>query len=66
MARGAIKARHVEGSLEGVLAVVRLEREQVIRQKERELRNLDYKISGSGAGSGGGRNGPREIDMMAD
>lgn len=54
------------GSLEGVLAVVRLEREQVIRQKERELRNLDYKINGSGAGSGGGRNGPREIDMMAD
>ncbi|MCJ1366638.1 hypothetical protein MMC16_005768 [Acarospora aff. strigata] len=53
-------------SLEGVLAVVRQEREQVIRQKERELRSLDYKVNGSGAGSGGGRGGPREIDMMAD
>ncbi len=53
-------------SLEGVLAVVRTEREQVIRQKERELRNIDYKVNGSGGGVGMGRNGGREVDMMAD
>ena len=52
-------------SLEGVLAVVRQEREKFIKEKERELREIDGKVNG-GANSMGGRRGPREIDAVAD
>ena len=54
-------------SLEGILSVVRLEREKVIREKERELRELDGRVNGNsgGVGMGGGRR-PREIDAGAD
>ena len=52
-------------SLEGVLAVVRQEREKMVREKERELKEIDNKLNGS-AGSvlGGGRRQPREDITM--
>ena len=57
-------------SLEGVLAVVRQEREKVIREKERELREVEGRANGAGGGvgMGGGRDRrpPREIDAGAD
>ncbi|MCJ1421848.1 hypothetical protein MMC32_008215 [Xylographa parallela] len=57
-------------SLEGVLGVVRQEREKVIREKERELKELESRInsggSGAGMGAAGARRPPREIDMGAD
>ena len=37
-------------SLEGVLVVVRQEREKMIREKERELRELEGKVNGKGGG----------------
>ena len=50
-------------SLEGVLAVIRQEREKMTREKERELREIENKINGSAAGGlGGVRRQPREID----
>ena len=52
-------------SLEGVLAVVRQEREKVIKEKERELREVEGKVNGGGVGMGG-RRVHREIDMTAD
>ena len=55
-------------SLEGVLAVVRQEREKVIREKERELKEAEVRTNGvgGGVGMGGGRRAPREVDMGAD
>ena len=52
-------------SLEGVLAVVRQEREKVIREKERELREAEGRMNGNGgmAGMNVGRRLPREIDL---
>jgi translation initiation factor 3 subunit M len=55
-------------SLEGVLAVVRQEREKVIREKERELKEMESKANsgqGGGSGMGGGRR-PREVDISLD
>ncbi|KAA6412128.1 MAG: eukaryotic translation initiation factor 3 subunit M [Lasallia pustulata] len=52
-------------SLEGVLAVVRAEREKVIREKERELREVEGRLNGN-TGMGGVRRGQREIDMGVD
>ena len=57
-------------SLEGVLAVVRQEREKVIHEKERELKEVEARMTGGGAGTGmgaaGGRRPPKEIDMGVD
>jgi len=57
-------------SLEGVLAVVRQEREKVIREKDRELKELESRINGGGSGAGmgavGARRPPREIDTGVD
>ncbi|KAL8861106.1 MAG: hypothetical protein Q9198_010548, partial [Flavoplaca austrocitrina] len=48
-------------SLEGVLGVVRAEREKMLREKERELREVEGKVNGGG-GMSAGRRG-REIDV---
>ncbi|MCJ1436059.1 hypothetical protein MMC27_005437 [Xylographa pallens] len=57
-------------SLEGVLGVVRQEREKAIREKEREVKELESRMNGAGSGAGmgaaGARRPPREIDMGAD
>jgi translation initiation factor 3 subunit M len=50
-------------SLEGVLAVIRQEREKMLREKEREVREMEGKANGAGSG-GGGR--PRKVDSVAD
>ncbi|KAI4161835.1 MAG: hypothetical protein LQ342_004526 [Letrouitia transgressa] len=50
-------------SLEGVLGVIRQEREKMIREKERELREAESKANGGGMAAG--RRG-REIDAGAD
>ena len=49
-------------SLEGVLRVVRLEREKMLGEKEREIREVEDKVNG---GMGGGRRA-REIDLGPD
>ncbi|CAL8579735.1 hypothetical protein XPA_005468 [Xanthoria parietina] len=48
-------------SLEGVLGVVRAEREKMLREKERELREVEGRVNGGG-GMSAGRRG-REIDV---
>ncbi|KAI4167024.1 MAG: hypothetical protein LQ343_007549 [Gyalolechia ehrenbergii] len=48
-------------SLEGVLAVVRGEREKMVKERERELREVEGRVNGGGGGGGMGR-GRREID----
>lgn len=55
-------------SLEGVLAVIRQEREKVIREKERELKEMEGRTNGVGGGGGmnSGRRLLREIDPNAD
>ena len=54
-------------SLEGVLAVVRQEREKMIREKERELREVESKLNGSaGGGLGGARRQTREMEFIKD
>ena len=57
-------------SLEGVLVVVRQEREKVIQEKERELKEFESRMNGGGSGAGmgaaGARRLPREIDTGAD
>ncbi|MCJ1360106.1 MAG: hypothetical protein MMC33_010109 [Icmadophila ericetorum] len=55
-------------SLEGVLAVIRQEREKVIREKERELKETEGRTNGVGGGGGmnAGRKPLREIDPDAD
>ena len=54
-------------SLEGVLAVVRQEREKVIKEKERELRDVEGRVNVAGGGLGmGGRRAPRDIDVAGD
>ncbi|MCJ1386612.1 hypothetical protein MMC17_009738 [Xylographa soralifera] len=58
-------------SLEGVLVVVRQEREKVIREKERDLKELESRMNGGSSGAGMGAAGarrqtPREIDMGAE
>ncbi|MCJ1474698.1 hypothetical protein MMC13_003358 [Lambiella insularis] len=57
-------------SLENVLSVVRQEREKAIREKERELKEVESRINGGGGGTGmgaaGNRRTPREIDMGVD
>lgn len=51
-------------SLENVLSVVRSEREKVLREKERELKEIDSKVPPTGTGS---RRLPyRELDPNAD
>ena len=53
-------------SLEGVLVVVRAEREKVLREKERELREVEGRINGGGGqGMGAGRR-VREVDTGLD
>jgi translation initiation factor 3 subunit M len=54
-------------SLEGVLTVVRQEREKMIREKERELRELDGRLGGMGSGGPGySKRAVREIEANAD
>ena len=57
-------------SLEGVLAVVRQEREKVIREKEREFKEIEARTNGGAAGSGmstiATRRPPRELDTGVD
>lgn len=57
-------------SLEGVLAVVRQEREKVFHEKERELKEVEARMNGGGTGTGmggaGGRRPPRERDAGVD
>ena len=53
-------------SLEGVLGVIRQEREKIVREKERELRELEGRTNGAGGGMGAARRAPREIDMNVD
>ena len=57
-------------SLEGVLAVIRQEREKMLREKEREIRDADGRVNGIGGGGGGGmgdsRRPPRDIDAGLD
>ena len=54
-------------SLEGVLEVVRQERIKTVGERERELRELEGRMSGAGApGMGGGRRPPRDFDMAVD
>ena len=54
-------------SLEGVLAIVRQEREKVLREKERELKEVESRIINGGSGAGMSaatiRRPPREIDV---
>ncbi len=54
-------------SLEGVLAVIRTEREKVVKEREREQREVDGRVNGAGPGAGmsGGRR-LREVDMGID
>ena len=53
-------------SLEGVLSVVRQEREKVLKEKEREIREIDGKVNGTGGtGPGGGRQA-RKIEHSSD
>lgn len=49
-------------SLEGVLNVVKQEREKMLREKERESREAEGRTNGVGGG-GGGRRAPRDIDL---
>lgn len=58
-------------SLEGVLAVVKQEREKMLKEKERESREVESKTNGvggggGGGGMGGGRRAPREVDLGLD
>lgn len=56
-------------SLEGVLAVIRTEREKVVKEREREQREADGRVNGAGAGAGAGMGGGRrlrEVDMGMD
>ncbi len=55
-------------SLEGVLAVVKQEREKMLREKEREFREAEGRANGigGGGGMGGGRRAPRDIDASLD
>ena len=56
-------------SLEGVLAVVRQEREKMFRERERELKEMEVKLngpSGGGGGGGGGRRQQREVGTGMD
>lgn len=53
-------------SLEGVLSVVKQEREKMLREKERESREAEGRTNGVGGGGGmggGGRRAPRDIDL---
>ena len=56
--------------LEGVLAVVKQERERFFRDKERETREIEAKTNGAGGGGGGGMGGgrraQRDIDVGLD
>ena len=56
-------------SLESVLMVVRQEREKVIREKEKELRDMDSRFNvtiGGGVGIVGGRRVQRDHDVSSD
>lgn len=55
-------------SLEGVLGVVRQEREKMLREKEREAREAEGRTNGVGGGGGigGPRRGLRDIDTGID
>ena len=60
-------------SLNGVLDVVRAERIKMTAERERELRELEGRINGTGGGGGGGgmgrgmgRGAPRDFDMGMD
>ena len=51
-------------SLEGVLGVVRSEREKMLREKERDLREVEGRVNGVGGGGGmGGGRGRRDVDV---
>lgn len=56
--------------LEGVLAVVKQERERFFRDKERETREIEARTNGAGGGGGGGMGGgrraQRDIDVGLD
>lgn len=55
-------------SLEGVLAVIRQEREKMLREKERETRETDGRVNGIGGvgGIGDSRRPPRDMDTGLD
>ena len=54
-------------SLEGVLAVVRQEREKMLREKEREIRELEGRFNGTSSGiSAGGSRPSRKLDVGGD
>ena len=58
-----------KSSLEGVLAVVRTEREKILKEKERELRDMESgRPNGHGYGHGYGyaSRQPRQVDLGAD
>lgn len=60
-----------KSSLEGVLSVVKQEREKMVREKERETREAEGRTNGVGGGGGGGgmggaRRAQREIDVGLD
>lgn len=52
-------------SLEGVLGVVRGERERMVREREREGREVEGKVNGFGGGGNTMGRGRREIDVGA-
>ena len=53
-------------SLEIVLAVVRQEREKMTREKERELKDIDGRISTIAVAGQGGRKSGREVEVNGD
>ena len=54
-------------SLEGVLGVIRQEREKLVREREREIREIDSKYNGLGKGSiGGGVRQARKTDQAVE
>lgn len=53
-------------SLIGVLGVIRQEKESMIAQKEQELRSVEAKANGSGAGGGYRRALQRDVDVGTD
>ena len=54
-------------SLESVLGVIRQEREKMLREKEREIREIDGKLNGTnGAGATAGARQARRIDHSLD
>ena len=53
-------------SLENVLDIIRQERIKMLKEKERELKEVEGRVNGMGGAGVGGRRPPREIDMGLD